>query len=80
MFPKAAASVGSVGPDGNRYLSLDFERIKHWISVGAQPTETVGQLLGQAGAIPRPPERPSRTKRRAETADWDIPDGKKEKE
>lgn len=68
------------GPDGNRYLSLDIERIKYWISVGAQPTETVGQLLGQAGVIPRPPEKPSRFKTRMLTADVDIPDGKKEKE
>ena len=28
---------------------------RYWLSVGAQPSETVGRLLGQAGVIPRPP-------------------------
>ena len=29
--------------------TLEVERIRHWLSVGAQPTETVGQLLKQHG-------------------------------
>ena len=69
-----------VGVDGNRYVSLNFERIKYWISVGAQPTETVSQLLGQAGVMPWAPEKPSRYKRRILAPNVDIPDGKKEKE
>lgn len=28
---------------------------RYWLSVGAQPSSTVGRLLGQAGIIPRPP-------------------------
>jgi len=29
--------------------SLNRERVEHWLSVGAQPTERVGQLLRKAG-------------------------------
>lgn len=28
---------------------------RYWLSVGAQPSQTVARLLGQAGLIPRPP-------------------------
>ncbi len=28
---------------------------RYWMSVGAQPSQTVGRLLGQAGVIPKPP-------------------------
>lgn len=27
---------------------------RYWLSVGAQPSQTVGRLLGQAGIIPKP--------------------------
>ena len=30
------------------WLKLDAERIKHWMSVGAQPTDTVRKLIKQA--------------------------------
>eukprot|EP00884_Botryococcus_braunii_P002246 jgi/Botrbrau1/12021/Bobra.247_2s0025.1 len=43
------------GRDGNKHVGLNFERIRYWLSVGAQPTDTVARLLGQAGVIPRPP-------------------------
>lgn len=29
--------------------------IRYWLSVGAQPSQTVARLLGQAGVIPKPP-------------------------
>jgi small subunit ribosomal protein S16 len=41
--------------DGNKHLGLNIERIRYWLSVGAQPSDTVARLLGQAGVIPRPP-------------------------
>lgn len=35
-------------PLGNRYkASLDYDRIKYWIAVGAQPSDTVLMLLGE---------------------------------
>jgi small subunit ribosomal protein S16 len=32
-----------------RQLSLDRQRIEHWLSVGAQPSDTVRNLLKQQG-------------------------------
>ncbi len=29
-------------------LKLDLERVDHWLSVGAQPSETVGSLIERA--------------------------------
>lgn len=29
-------------------LKLDLERVDHWLSVGAQPSETVGSLIKRA--------------------------------
>jgi small subunit ribosomal protein S16 len=39
--------------DGNKHVGLNIERVKYWLSVGAQPSTTVGRLLSQAGVIPR---------------------------
>eukprot|EP00891_Asterochloris_glomerata_P009981 jgi/Astpho2/9981/fgenesh1_pm.00153_%23_5_t len=50
------------GKDGNKHITLDIDRIKYWMSVGAQPSVTVGRLLGQAGVIPPPPPRQSQQK------------------
>ena len=32
-------------------IRLDEERAKHWLSVGAQPTETVRDILFKAGLV-----------------------------
>ncbi|KAK9816544.1 hypothetical protein WJX72_001774 [[Myrmecia] bisecta] len=50
------------GKDGNKHVALAVPRIKYWLSVGAQPSETVARLLGQAGVIPMPPQRQSEQK------------------
>jgi ribosomal protein S16 len=34
---------------------VNIERIRYWISVGAQPSDRVGWLLGKLGVIPAPP-------------------------
>ena len=41
-------------------VTLKDERIKHWLGVGAQPTERVARFLGDAGLIAKPaiPDRP----------------------
>ena len=36
-------------PDKARQLTVDAERIAYWLSVGAQPSETVASLLRHAG-------------------------------
>lgn len=43
------------GKDGNKHLAVNFDRARYWLSVGAQPSQTVAKLFGQAGIIPKPP-------------------------
>jgi len=42
-------------------LKIDEARAKHWLSVGAQPTDRVARFLGQLGYTPMP-ELPKQTK------------------
>jgi len=37
-------------------VSLEAERIKHWISKGAKPTLRVSRILGEAQILPMPPQ------------------------
>mmetsp|Transcript_15766 Transcript_15766/g.40357 ORF Transcript_15766/g.40357 Transcript_15766/m.40357 type:complete len:112 (-) Transcript_15766:217-552(-) len=48
--------------DGNVHVGLNLDRVRYWLSVGAQPSEPVAQLLGQAGITPRAPLRPRTSK------------------
>ena len=45
-------------------IKLDGDRAKHWLSVGAQPTDSVVSLLIRSGVM----QRPSREETRAKTA------------
>lgn len=40
---------------GNKRLRLHSHRIRYWMGVGAQPSETVARLLGKAGILPPSP-------------------------
>ncbi len=50
--------VGTYNPmvakDHPERLTLNVERVKHWLSVGAQPTDRVARFLGQQDVIPAP--------------------------
>ena len=48
-------------------LKLDTDRVRHWLGVGAQPTERVALFLAQAGLAPMPArrEQPVRSKPKA---------------
>jgi small subunit ribosomal protein S16 len=35
-------------------IVMDVDRMKHWLSVGAQPSERVARFLGEAQLIPMP--------------------------
>lgn len=50
-------------------IKLDGERIKHWLGVGAKPSDRVAKFLGQAEIIPMPEvrETPKRSAPRAKT-------------
>uniref|UniRef100_A0A0C9QKX2 TSA: Wollemia nobilis Ref_Wollemi_Transcript_29887_1148 transcribed RNA sequence n=1 Tax=Wollemia nobilis TaxID=56998 RepID=A0A0C9QKX2_9CONI len=49
--------------DGSKHMGINFERTKYWLSVGAQPTETVERLFYRAGLLTPPPEGGPRDKR-----------------
>lgn len=55
--------VGTYDPrqpkDSDKRIVLNAERIKHWLSVGAQSTERVSFFLGKAGLIAMPEKRTS---------------------
>ncbi|XP_004365532.2 ribosomal protein S16 [Capsaspora owczarzaki ATCC 30864] len=55
--------VGTYHPEpdtnGVRRVTWKVDRIKYWLSVGAQPTERVGKLLGLAGILPLHPRTTS---------------------
>ncbi|KAI3915446.1 hypothetical protein MKW92_031920 [Papaver armeniacum] len=43
------------GQDGGKRMGLKFDRIKYWLSVGAQPSNPVQRILFRAGVLPPPP-------------------------
>ena len=49
--------IGSYNPllakDNPERVKIDAERAKHWISVGAQPTDRVARFLDAAGVLER---------------------------
>jgi len=55
--------VGSYNPmlpqDNQDRVRLNLDRIKHWLSVGAQPTDRVALFLGQAKVIGMPVIHPT---------------------
>ena len=46
--------LGSYDPHGDdaTKVKMDLERVKYWLSVGAQPSETVATFLKKAGLWP----------------------------
>jgi len=58
-----------VAKDPAKQVNLDIERIKHWLSKGAQPSDTVNDLLAKQGIIDAAAwkaDRASRIKRKVE--------------
>jgi small subunit ribosomal protein S16 len=58
--------VGSYNPmlakDSPERVKLDQERIKHWLGVGAQPSERVTRFLAAVGMMEKP-KIPAQTKK-----------------
>ena len=50
--------IGSFNPllpkDNKERISVEAERVKHWISKGARPTVRVSRILGEAQIMPMP--------------------------
>ena len=53
--------VGTYNPIANRTgikeIRLKVDRLRYWISVGAQPSDRVAWILGKFGILPPPPQR-----------------------
>src|SRR5882672_10580764 len=65
--------VGTYNPmlerDHADRVTLKEERLKHWLGVGAQPTERVARFLGNAGLMAAPKKKAQeRAKAAAEAA------------
>jgi small subunit ribosomal protein S16 len=64
--------VGSYNPmlpkDSPDRVKLNEDRIKHWLSVGAQPSDRVHRFLGEAGLTDSRPVPQNQTKRAAPKA------------
>ncbi len=43
--------------DDVKEISINTDRIKYWLAVGAQPSERVSWLLSVFGLLPQPPKR-----------------------
>ncbi|WP_210529045.1 30S ribosomal protein S16 [Rubellimicrobium arenae] len=39
--------------DSEERVKMDMERVQHWLSQGAQPTDRVARMLEAAGALPK---------------------------
>ena len=50
--------------DDPKRVTLNEDRVKHWLDNGAKPSERVAIFLGQAGIAPMPaqPNRPSKSR------------------
>ena len=43
--------------EGVKEIALKTDRVRYWLGVGAQPSPTVGRLLGNAGLVPTFPQQ-----------------------
>lgn len=53
--------VGTYNPIANKAgakeIRLKTDRLKYWLSVGAQPSDRVAWILGKFGILPPPPPK-----------------------
>ena len=49
-------------------IKIDADRAKHWLSVGAQPSDSVRSLLVRAGIVERMPSKPKAAQSKAAQA------------
>lgn len=56
-----------VGKDHPQRISLNLERIQHWLGVGAQPSDRIARFLGEAKvlAMPKIAETPKKSQPKA---------------
>lgn len=58
---KFIEKIGTYNPllarDNPERLKFDADRAKHWLKMGATPSERVAMFFGKAGIIPMPKQR-----------------------
>ncbi len=54
FIEKVGAYDPMLGKDNARRVVLKEERLRHWLGVGALPTDRVARFLGEAGLVPKP--------------------------
>jgi ribosomal protein S16 len=61
LFFSFFVKVGTYNPIANsagmKEIRLKTDRLKYWLSVGAQPSDRVGWILGKFGVLPSPPPK-----------------------
>ncbi|KAL1922836.1 uncharacterized protein VTP21DRAFT_9212 [Calcarisporiella thermophila] len=66
---KPLETLGSYSPvpdqQGIKHVRLNMDRTRYWVSVGAQPSESVARLLAKAGILPTPPRATAPTPSRS---------------
>lgn len=61
---RAVEFLGSYNPHTNPpTVNLKRDRVEHWLKVGAQPSDTVHNILVDAGLVPGPKVRVARPKK-----------------
>ena len=62
-FPRDGRFIEKVGlfnpllpKEKKERITIEAERVKHWISKGAKPTVRVSRILGEAKILPMPPK------------------------
>jgi len=76
---KSVEQLGYYNPKSKK-ISLKVERAKHWLSVGAQPTDTVRSILAKHKLVQpkirpkRPPKKPKKELKKQK----EIPEEKKQ--
>lgn len=66
---RAIEELGFYTPAGDGELEVNAERAEHWLSVGAQPSDTVRSLLQKAGVIEAPAAEETAGETAGETAE-----------
>ncbi len=76
--------VGTYNPllpaENAERVKLDLERIKHWLSKGAQPTDRVMRFLDQAGVLKREARLNPQKAKPGKKAEERVEERKKKKE
>ena len=71
IIEKLGAYNPMLPKDSDKRVTLNEERIKYWLSVGAKPTDRVARFLGQAKITEMPAQRnnPQKAKPKAKTVE-----------